>query len=107
MRQSRRLAARADEMRGFPRTGRSPPARQLVGAEPAATSPAIRSARDAQLASLAEPAGAYSPFGTLRTMVIRLVANIQNRLFWDGPSLQRTCRLARLRLGRRAALPVR
>src|SRR4029077_20084120 len=41
---------------GFPRTGRSPPARQLVRAEPATTSPAIRGARDAQPASLAEPA---------------------------------------------------
>ena len=43
------LAARADQKRGFPRTGRSPPARQPVRAEPATMSPAIRSAHDAQL----------------------------------------------------------
>jgi len=47
--------------RGFPRAGHSPSARQLVRAEPATTSPAIRGARDAQLASLAEPARAYPP----------------------------------------------
>jgi len=39
---------------GFPRTGRSPPAGQLVRAAPATTSPAIRGACAAQLAS---PAG--------------------------------------------------
>src|ERR1700722_18097499 len=47
-----RLAARADQKRGFPRAGHSLSARQLVRAEPATTSPAIRGARDAQLASL-------------------------------------------------------
>ena len=46
---------------GLRRTGRSPPAGQLVRAEPAATSPAIRGTRDAQLASLAGPARAYPP----------------------------------------------
>jgi hypothetical protein len=57
---------------GFPRTGRSPPARQLVRAEPATTSPAVRGARDAQLASLAEHTRAYPPVSS--KAVIWLVA---------------------------------
>ena len=56
---------------GFPRTGRSPLARQLEKAESATTSPVIRGARGAQLASLAEPARAYPPIlvGDLKSSV--------------------------------------
>jgi hypothetical protein len=63
IRRSRRLAAGADQERCFLRAwaGRSPSARQLVRAEPATTPPEIRGARDAQPASLAEPARACQP----------------------------------------------
>ena len=57
--QSRRLAAPEQIKSGaFPRTGRSPRARRPARAEPATTSPAIRSAHGAQLTvSRAQPVG--------------------------------------------------
>ena len=53
--------ASADQERCLPRTGQSPPARQLATPEPAVTPPAIRYARDAPLQPLVEPAHAYPP----------------------------------------------
>ena len=57
--QSRQLAVRADQRRFRARA--SPIARQPVNAESAITPPAIRSARDALRAPLAELAHAYPP----------------------------------------------
>jgi hypothetical protein len=55
--------------------GRSPLARQLVKAEPAATSSAIRGARDAQLALLAEPARVPAAMGGRQLDVKRSAAH--------------------------------
>ena len=60
LRQPAAMVAEFAARGAFPRTGRSPPARQPVKAEPATTSPVIRSAHDAQLTvSRAQPVDGY------------------------------------------------